>query len=142
MLEPIIRVKTKNSPEIILDSEHNNFKIAGRSIVEDPGEFYSQIYSWLQEYVKSPNDFTDFIFDLEYFNSSSARQIMEIIMLLEEINKTDKKVKVNWLYEEGDEMSKERGDEIKLVSKLEKVNENDLKMKFGHHEIVFESINY
>ena len=30
----------------------------------------------------------------------------------------------------------------KLVSKLEKVDENDLKMKFGHHEIVFDSINY
>jgi hypothetical protein len=36
-------------------------------------------------------------------------------------------------------------DEIKngkLLSKLQKVDENDLKMKFGHHEIVFDSINY
>jgi hypothetical protein len=62
---------------------------------------------------------TYFIFDLEYFNSSSARQIMEIIMLLENINKTGNTVKVSWMYEEGDEMSKERGDEIKLVSKLD-----------------------
>lgn len=30
----------------------------------------------------------------------------------------------------------------KLVSKLEKVEENDLKSKFGHYEIVFESINH
>ncbi|MCF6366460.1 MAG: DUF1987 domain-containing protein [Bacteroidales bacterium] len=119
MLEPIIREKTKNSPEVILDKENSTFKIAGRSIVEDPGEFYSPIYNWLEEYVKSPINFTDFTFDLEYFNSSSARQIMEIIMVLEKINETDKKVKVNWLYEEGDEMSKERGDEIKLVSKLD-----------------------
>ena len=119
MQEPIIREKTKNSPEIILDIEHSTFKIAGRSIVEDPGEFYSPIYEWLEEYVKSPIDFTDFTFDLEYFNSSSARQIMEIIMVLEKINEAGKKVRVNWLYEEGDEMSKERGDEIKLVSKLD-----------------------
>jgi len=119
MLEPIIREKTKNSPEVILDKENSTFKIAGRSIVEDPGEFYSPLYNWLEEYVKSPLSFTDFTFDLEYFNSSSARQIMEIIMVLEKINDTGKKVKVNWLYEEGDEMSKERGDEIKLVSKLD-----------------------
>lgn len=119
MLEPIIKEKTKNSPEIILDVENNTFKIAGRSIVEDPGEFYSSVYNWLEEYVKSPLPETDFIFDLEYFNSSSARQIMEIIMLLEKISDTDKKVKVSWLYEEGDEMSKDRGDEIKLVSKLD-----------------------
>ena len=120
MLEAIILEKTKNSPEIILDIENNSFKIAGRSIVENPGEFYLPIYKWLEEYVKSPLDFTDFIIDLEYFNSSSARQIMEIIMLLEKINEnTDKKVKISWMYEEGDEMSKERGDEIKLVSKLD-----------------------
>ena len=30
----------------------------------------------------------------------------------------------------------------KLVSKLEKIEENDLKTKIGHHEIVFECINY
>jgi hypothetical protein len=30
----------------------------------------------------------------------------------------------------------------KLISKLEKLEENDLKTKIGHHEIVFESINY
>jgi len=119
MLEPIILEKTKNSPEIILDKENKTFKIAGRSIVEDPQEFYAPIYNWLEEYVKSPLPHTDFIFDLEYFNSSSARQIMEIIMLLENIKKEGKGVKVSWLYEEGDEMSKERGDEIKLVSKLD-----------------------
>lgn len=119
MLEPIILEKTKNSPEIILDKENSTFKIAGRSIVEDPGEFYSPIHNWLEEYVKSPLPNTDFVIDLEYFNSSSARQIMEIIMLLEKIQKSGMNVKVSWLYEEGDEMSKERGDEIKLVSKLD-----------------------
>ncbi len=119
MLEAIILEKTKNSPEIILDKENNTFKIAGRSIVEDPGEFYSPIYKWLEEYVKNPLKSTDFIIDLEYFNSSSARQIMEIIMLLEKISDTGQKAKISWLYEEGDEMSKERGDEIKLVSKLD-----------------------
>lgn len=119
MLEAITLEKTKNSPEVILDIEENTFKLAGRSIVENPGEFYLPIYNWLDEYVKNPLDETDFIIDLEYFNSSSAKQIMQIIMLLEKINNTDKKVKISWLYEEGDEMSKERGDEIKMVSKLD-----------------------
>ncbi len=119
MLEPINLEKTKNSPEIILNKDNATFKISGRSIVEDPKEFYSPVYAWLEEYIKSPLNSTDFIIDLEYFNSSSARQIMEIIMLLEKIPETGKKVKVSWMYEAGDEMSKERGDEIKLVSKLD-----------------------
>jgi len=119
MLEPLNLEKTKNSPEIILDKNTSVFKIAGRSIVEDPKEFYSPIYNWIEEYIKAPLNKTNFIFDLEYFNSSSARQIMEIIMLLEKIPETGKKIKVSWMYEEGDEMSKDRGDEIKLVSKLD-----------------------
>ncbi|MCF6183621.1 MAG: DUF1987 domain-containing protein [Bacteroidales bacterium] len=124
MLEPINLEKTKNSPEIILNKQEAEFKIAGRSIVEDPKEFYSPIYNWLEEYIKTPLKNTEFTFDLEYFNSSSARQIMELIMLLEKIPKTGNSVKVLWLYEEGDEMSKERGDEIKLVSKLDfEINE-------------------
>jgi hypothetical protein len=118
MHEPIILEKTKNSPEIILDKENATFRIAGRSIVEDPGEFYSPIYKWLEEYVKNPLSNTEFIFDLEYFNSSSARQVMEIIILLEKLNTAGHTVKVVWMYEESDEMSKERGDEIKMVSKL------------------------
>ena len=119
MPEPINLEKTKNSPEIILDRDASIFKIAGRSIVEDPKEFYSPVYNWLEEYIKNPLKETDFVFDLEYFNSSSARQIMQLIMLLEQIPETGNKVKVLWMYEEGDEMSKERGDEIKLVSKLD-----------------------
>ena len=119
MQEPFVLEKTKNSPEVFLDTQKNEFRIAGRSIVEDPNKFYMPIYEWLAEYVKNPNLETDFKFDLEYFNSSSARQVMKLIILLEDIQKTDKKIKVTWLFEEGDEMSEERGEEIKMVSKLE-----------------------
>ena len=119
MLEPLFLDKSKNNPEISLDKEKNIFKISGRSIVEDPNKFYMPIYDWIDEYVKDPNPETEFHFDLEYFNSSSARQIMKLIILLENIQKTNNKVKVIWLFEEGDEMSEERGEEIKVVSKLD-----------------------
>lgn len=119
MPEPLVIEQSKTSPWVHLDKEKNTFKLGGRSIVEDPNKFYMPVYEWLEEYVKDPNDETVFEFDLEYFNSSSARQVMKLIILLEEIEKTGKKIKVLWLYEEGDEMSQERGEEIKLVSKLE-----------------------
>ncbi len=76
------------------------------------------IYEWLEAYIADPNPETDFKFDLEYFNSSSARQVMKLIMLLEKLHIAGKKVKVVWLFEQGDEMSQERGQEIKAVSKL------------------------
>ena len=119
MQETFFLEGTKNSPEILFSKERNEFRVAGRSIVENPNKFYMPIYSWLEEYVKDPNPNTDFYFDLEYFNSSSARQVMKLIIVLEEIEKTGNTVKVIWQFEEGDEMSEERGEEIKLVSKLE-----------------------
>lgn len=119
MLESFFLEGTKNSPEINLNQEEGEFAISGRSIVENPEEFYMSIYEWIEKYVENPNPSTDFKFDLEYFNSSSARQVMKIIILLEKIQeKEDKDIKVTWLYEEGDEMSCERGEEIKAVSKL------------------------
>ncbi|MEA2041216.1 MAG: DUF1987 domain-containing protein [Bacteroidota bacterium] len=118
-MESIFIERTKVSPEIKFDKEENIFLIAGRSLVEDPGKFYSPVYDWVEEYVKNPNEVTDIEFDLEYFNSSSARQIMKIIMLLEDIQENGKKVNLKWMYEEGDDMTKERGEEIDVVSKID-----------------------
>ncbi|PID87982.1 MAG: nuclear pore complex subunit [Bacteroidia bacterium] len=120
MLDPLILEKTKNSPEIILNQSTGIFKIAGRSIVENPGKFYDPIYDWIKKYCMQPLAHTDFVFDLEYFNSSSARQVMEIIMLLEGIKKQKgKTVRILWMYEEGDLMAKERGEEMQLVAELD-----------------------
>ncbi len=110
---------TKISPEIIFNPKENIFKISGRSLVEDPGKFYMPVYDWLEEYIKNPCKITDFKFDLEYFNSSSARQVMKLIMLLEELQEKGSSVNIKWLYEEGDDMSRERGEEIAAVSKLQ-----------------------
>ena len=120
MLETFELESTKISPEVKLSKEENFLKISGRSIVEDPNKFYMPIYEWLEKYVADPNPDTNFQFDLEYFNSSSARQVMKIIIVLEDIVKNNRgTVKVTWLYEEGDDMAKERGEEIKMVSKLD-----------------------
>jgi hypothetical protein len=119
MLESFILEGTKNSPAVTFDKENSIFKVSGRSIVEDPNKFYMPLYNWLEDYIQNPNENTEFVFDLEYFNSSSARQVMKLIMLLEKLVDTNKLIKVKWLYEEGDEMSQERGEEIKAVSKLD-----------------------
>lgn len=117
-MEPLFIERTKVSPEINFNKDEGIFKVAGRSLVEDPGKFYMPVYNWLENYIKEPNEVTNFNFDLEYFNSSSARQVMKLIMLLEDIVDTDKEINLNWLYEEGDDMSRERGEEIAAVSKL------------------------
>ena len=55
---------------------------------------------------------------LDYFNSSSARNIVEMLFILEKINDTDNDVEVTWLYNKGDDVMKGRGEEVSSVVEL------------------------
>jgi hypothetical protein len=118
MLEPIKLDKTKSYPMVNLDKENNIFEIRGRSIPEDAIKFYLPILQWVTEYVEDPNPNTEFILDLEYFNSSSAKNIMKMLVILEKILEKGKKIKIIWYYQENDEMIQERGVEIGSVLKI------------------------
>lgn len=118
MLKPLIFERTLSTPEIILDKENNVFQITGRSIIENAHEFYEPALKWFSEYTKKPNASTKLILNYEYLNSSSSLQLMKIIFMLEDILKKGKDVKVVWFYESNDELSMERGEEIKVSTDL------------------------
>ena len=111
MYEPIIIEKTESTPEVIFDKDNCVFRISGRSIVENAHEFYQPIRSWLKEYLNDPNNSTELILNYEYLNSSSSLQLMKLVFLLEDIS-AHKRIKIVWLYEKDDELTKERGEEL------------------------------
>ena len=119
MSEPIIIEKTETTPEVIFDKENSVFRITGRSIVENAHEFYHPIREWLIEYIKDPNEKTELTLNYEYLNSSSSLQLMKLIFILEELTESGKKVKVEWLHERDDDMTKERGEELMNSSELD-----------------------
>jgi hypothetical protein len=92
---------TEDTPSVVLDSDLGVFKISGRSLPEDAFWFYNPIMEWLTNYAKSPLDTTEFHFNLEYFNTASAKQIFKIANLLGEIAKSEKVI-LKWFYDEGD----------------------------------------
>ena len=49
-MEPIYREKTQDTPDVILDIENNKFYIGGRSLAENPVEFYKPIGSSIRFY--------------------------------------------------------------------------------------------
>lgn len=115
MLKPLQINKTANSPKIILNKEDGIFQIKGRSIVENSHEFYKPILTWFEEYFKEPNTSTKLSLYIDYLNSSSTLQIMKLIKIFN----GKENVKVVWVYEEGDENSKETGEEYELASNVE-----------------------
>ena len=64
----------------------------------------------MDEYVKSPGPVTTVDIKLEYFNSGSAKFILNILQLLSVVQSTGKKLMINWHYEEGDDDILERGE--------------------------------
>lgn len=106
---------TEDTPEVLFNIETNEFYLKGRSLPEDSLAFYSPIISWMTEYVKKPNTSSELVIALEYFNSSSVKQILNLISLFEGIVKLNKDAKIIWCYSEGDDLMEIKGLEFKSM---------------------------
>ncbi len=119
---------TANTPEIKFNAESGKLFFSGRSIPEDPGEFYDRILAWLEEYFKETNQETELEFQLEYANSGSSKYILEMLKDISEYS-GGKNVKVIWCYEAGDESIQELGelyqDAVNLPIELREVEEEE-----------------
>ncbi len=115
-MEKLIIEETEDTPEIILDPEQNIFKISKISVPENALDFYKPVLEWIKEYAERPNVQTVFDFDLEYVNTASSKQVIQVILQLQKVaEKSD--VKVRWYYESIDEDMKALGTRYKkLVS--------------------------
>jgi len=100
---------TQKTPEVLFDPKAGLLVLKGRSVHENSDRFYTPIFELLKEYAKDPKSLTRATFELEYFNTSSAKYILDIIKKLEEINLSDNKVEVHWVFEEGDLDMEEAG---------------------------------
>ena len=109
---------TKKTPEVLLDPD-GKIRIGGRSIPEDASKFYDFILNWVLEYVESPRDRTTVDIELEYFNSGSAKYVMQILRELSELHSSNRDLQVNWYYEEGDDDILERGEYYSSILDLE-----------------------
>jgi hypothetical protein len=94
-MEKLIIEETEDTPEIILDPEQNIFKISKISVPENALDFYKPVLEWIKEYAERPNVQTVFEFDLEYVNTASSKQVIQVILRLQKVaEKSD--VKVRW----------------------------------------------
>jgi hypothetical protein len=118
MMEPLLIRGSEDIPEIVLDKAKGIFELNGRSLPEDVIEFYSPVFSWLEQYVANPNEETTFKVKVDYFNSASQRALNEIFNILARIPLKGKKVNVEWFYYEDDSEMKETGEEYKDMTNL------------------------
>ena len=100
-MDPLVIAATDDTPFVSLNAKEGNFELMQRSLPEDSTAFYAPVIEWMLNYAASPLEDTKFLFHLEYFNTSLAKQIFKLLNILEQIAKK-KNVLVTWCYDKGD----------------------------------------
>ena len=109
---------SKQTPEIKFIAESGELEIKGRSIPENTFDFFNPVLIWLEEYAKNPAKKTIVKVNLEYFNTSSSKYILEILKRVKNVMNDGHDVLVEWYYEEDDEEMMETGEDYEDVSGL------------------------
>ena len=106
---------TAKTPTVSFNAANGQLQIKGRSIPENSIEFYKPLVDWLEAYRGAPAANTQVDIQLEYFNTSSSKCILDVFKKLETLNEGSSSVTVNWYYEEDDEDMLEAGEDYSAI---------------------------
>ncbi len=113
-MDPIKIEGTPKTPTVNFDAESGILEVKGRSIPENAIEFYKPLVDWIGNYGDSAKSNTVVNIQLEYFNTSSSKCILDVFKKLESVNgKTN--ITINWHYEEDDEDMLEAGEDYQAI---------------------------
>lgn len=113
---------TGKSPKVIFDPENHIFEMEGNSRPENVRDFYYPIIDTLKKYFENIDEknLSDgfnketmkFNFKLDYFNSSSAKFIADILVIVKKAIDKGLDIKIYWYFDESDEDMKEVGEDF------------------------------
>jgi hypothetical protein len=102
MYPDILKIEpTKRSPWIVL--EPGRIFMMGRSIIENPSEFYEPGLEWVSAFIKSWTGKTKIDLGFEYINTGSIKWLYILLRELSEIREMSENAVITWYYEEGDD---------------------------------------
>jgi len=106
---------TERSPHVEFDFAQGLFLLEGESYPEDSAAFFAPILQCLRAFLES-GDSRPVVFDLtmSYFNSSSAKALMNMFQMLEDAAAMGRDVVVNWHYHPDDDTMEEFGEDFGL----------------------------
>ena len=118
MIKPLKIQPTNESLEINLDKEMGRFEFYGKSLPENPTEFFEPVLDWFKEYIKEPNKETILILKMEYFNTASSKKLLDLLTICYEIHKKKLSIIVYWYYRYNDDDMKETGESFSEIVHL------------------------
>ena len=114
MMEALRLEATDKTPAVCFDPAKGTLEITGCSIHENADRFFTPVWDMIDAYGKEPAVRTHVRINLSYFNSSSAKYLLDILKRLDDVHAAGtSKVSVEWMYEEGDLDMQEAGNDYK-----------------------------
>ncbi len=112
--------KTHSTPYILVDESIGYMKFVGESYNENALEFYREIMIWLKEYLQTEFGLFTFDCEMQYFNSSTAKLLLEMLMLMDNAERENNHIVINWICHQFNEVMVMCGEDFQLdLSKLE-----------------------
>lgn len=109
--EQLILESSHKTPSVDFNGEEGILSITGRCMPEDAKGFFRPIMEWLDSYKEGADGTTHLKIHLDYFNTSSAKCMLDLLKKVEEIHKEGgTKCSVAWYYMEEDEDMLETGE--------------------------------
>ncbi|KTS25636.1 Fe-S oxidoreductase [Methylobacterium indicum] len=103
---------TSRSPLVDFDFPAGRLVLRGESYPEDAAAFYGPLLQALRGHLDEGGGPLTVDVALSYFNSSSAKALMNLFMPLEDAAGEGRDVTVRWLYAEGDDTIAEAGEDF------------------------------
>lgn len=110
---------TDRTPHLLLDPQAGTILLHGCSIPENADRFYSPLHDALDVYIAAPAPRTVIRIELEYFNSSSSKYILDILKRLDDLHASRaSQVTLEWRYAENDLDMQEAGEDYRSLLEL------------------------
>ena len=116
-MEDLVIQSTESTPQIDF-KKSGQLSIKGKSLPEDPKRFYTSLFKWAEELSA---DEVQLDVKLEYVNTSSSKNIMELIKTVDRSQKI-RHLNLNWYYEIDDTDMLEFGEMIERSLKRTKAS--------------------
>ncbi|MDX2191694.1 MAG: DUF1987 domain-containing protein [Bacteroidota bacterium] len=98
----VIEPKSK-TPKINFDASVGHMEISGISCAENSVEFYKPVIDWIDNYKNEIKKDTTVDINYKYFNTSSAKCILDLLERFVNLKNHGTNLTINWYYEQDDE---------------------------------------
>lgn len=105
--------KTGSTPYVLVDEERKYMKFQGECYHENVLEFFRDINTWLADYLENSLGELTFDCELQYFNSSTAKLLLNILLEMDERAVNGRKMTVNWITTEDNDIIIECGEDFR-----------------------------